>query len=89
MKLQIDATVLYAMGVHKDKLYLKDLKYPSPYNTYYTEGLPVGPISNPGKDSLMAALFPVESDYLYYITKDGINHKFFKTYEEFLKYKNN
>lgn len=89
MKLQIDATVLYAMGIHKDKLYLTDLKYASPYNTYYTEGLPVGPISNPGKDSLEAALLPEESDYLYYMTKDGINHKFFKTYEDFLEYKNN
>lgn len=88
MKLQIDATVLYAMGYHKDKLYLKDLKHASPYNTYYKEGLPVGPISNPGKDSLVAALLPIESDYLYYMTKDGVNHKFFKTYEDFLKYKN-
>lgn len=88
MKLQIDATVLYAIGYHKDKLYLKDLKYASPYNTYYKEGLPVGPISNPGKDSLVAALLPIESDYLYYMTKDGVNHKFFKTYKDFLKYKN-
>ena len=89
MKLQIDATVLYAMGTHKDKLYLQDLKYPSLYNTYYKEGLPVGPICNPGKDSLSAALLPVRSDYLYYMTKNGATHKFFKTYADFLAYKNN
>lgn len=88
MKLQIDATVLYALGKHKEKVYLKDLKVKSPYNTYYTTGLPVGPISNPGKDSLEAAINPVESDYIYYMTKDGTNHKFFKEYKEFLKYKN-
>lgn len=89
MKLQIDATVLYAMGTHKDKLYLQDLKYASPYNTYYNEGLPVGPICNPGKDSLVAALLPVKSDYLYYMTKNGATHKFFKNYADFLAYKNN
>lgn len=89
MKLQIDATVLYAMGTHKDKVYLNDLKYESPYNTYYITGLPIGPISNPGKDSLKAALLPSHTNYLYYMTKDGVNHKFFETYSEFLKYKNN
>lgn len=88
MKLQIDATVLYAMGMHKDKVYLSDLKYESPYNTYYITGLPIGPISNPGKDSLKAALLPSNTKYLYYMTKDGVNHKFFETYSEFLKYKN-
>ena len=88
MKLQIDATVLYSLGKHKDKLLYKDLEYPSLYNTYYIEGLPVGAISNPGKDSLVAAVLPEETDYIYYMTKDGTNHKFFKTYKEFLKYKN-
>lgn len=88
MKLQIDATVLYAMGLHKDKIYLKDLKYKSPYNTYYVKGLPVGAISNPGKESLEASIIPANTNYLYYMTKDGTNHKFFKNYNEFLKYKN-
>lgn len=88
MKLQIDATVLYAMGEHKDKLYLSDLKYKSPYNTYYTEGLPVGAISNPGKEALKAAAIPGQSNYIYYMTKDGYNHKFFDNYNDFIKYKN-
>lgn len=88
MKLQIDATVLYAIGEHKDKVYYSDLETKSKYNTYYVDGLPIGAISNPGKDSLYAALNPMDTDYIYYMTKDGVNHKFFKTYSEFLKYKN-
>ena len=88
MKLQIDATVLYAIGEHKDKLYYSDLEIKSKYNTYDVSGLPIGAISNPGKDSLYAALNPLDTDYIYYMTKDGVNHKFFETYSEFLKYKN-
>lgn len=88
MKLQIDATVLYAMGEHKDKLYLSDLKYKSPYNTYYIQGLPIGAISNPGKESLKAAMLPEKTNYIYYMTKDGYNHKFFSNYNDFIKYKN-
>lgn len=88
MKLQIDATVLYAMDEHKDKLYLSDLKIKSPYNTYYVQGLPVGAISNPGKEALKAAAIPSKTNYLYYMTKDGYNHKFFDNYNDFIKYKN-
>lgn len=87
MKLQIDATVLYALGEHKEALLYKDLEIQSPYNTYYVQGMPIGAICNPGKDSIEAALFPTSSEYLFYITKDNLNHKFFKTYEEFLNYK--
>ncbi|HCQ91304.1 MAG TPA: cell division protein YceG, partial [Clostridium sp.] len=47
MKFQSCATVLYALGKHKDKLYEKDLEVNSPYNTYLVKGLPVGPISSP------------------------------------------
>ncbi|EQB86899.1 UPF0755 protein [Clostridium punense] len=88
MKLQIDATVLYALGEHKDALLYKDLEIESPYNTYYAQGMPIGPICSPGKDSIEAAIFPETTEFLYYITKDNLNHKFFKTYEEFLDYKN-
>lgn len=88
MKLQIDATVLYALGYHKDRVLYSDLKVQSPYNTYYVKGLPIGPISNPGKESIEAAILPESTDYLYYMTKDGDKHKFFKEYDEFLKYKN-
>lgn len=88
MPLQIDATVLYALGEHKSKVTIADTKIQSLYNTYYIKGLPIGPISNPGKDSIIAAIKPEKTKYLYYMTKDGLNHKFFEDYISFLKYKN-
>ncbi|MEG1365430.1 MAG: endolytic transglycosylase MltG [Cetobacterium sp.] len=88
MKLQIDATVLYAQGKHKEVLLYEDLEIESPYNTYYVQGMPIGAICNPGKDSIEAAIFPESSEFLFYITKDNTNHEFFKTYDEFLNYKN-
>jgi UPF0755 protein len=92
MKLQIDATVQYALGQWNDKVYTKDTLVNSPYNTYVVSGLPIGPISNPGKASLMAALNPEKVDYLYYVAKkDGSgSHAFTVTYQDFLneKHKN-
>ena len=87
MPLQVDATVLYALGKWKDKVFLKDLKVDSPYNTYKYAGLPVGPISNPGKSSLVAALNPENVNYLYYVLKKGGNgeHVFSNTYSEHMK----
>ena len=66
MPLQIDATVMYALGEHKDFLTEEDLQVDSPYNTYLNTGLPAGPICNPGLASLNAALQPASTDYLYY-----------------------
>lgn len=82
MKLDIDATVQYALGYQEDEkrwwkkgLTLEDLKINSPYNTYKVAGLPPTPISNPGLASLNAVVNPTPSDYLYYITDPkGINH---------------
>lgn len=65
--LNIDATVLYALGEHKEALTYDDLQIDSPYNTYVTRGLPAGPISNPGLASLGAALDPDDSSYYYYV----------------------
>ncbi len=64
MKMESCATVLYALGYHKDKLYYKDLKIKSPYNTYLNMGLPIGPICSPGKSSIKAALNP-EKQIIY------------------------
>lgn len=88
MPLQIDATVLYAMGTHKDKTTINDTKTASPYNTYYIHGLPVGAISNPGKDSIESALMPEDTDYIFYMSKDGKTHKFFTNGTDFTNYKN-
>lgn len=84
MPLQIDATVMYALGEHKDFLTEEDLQVDSPYNTYLNTGLPAGPICNPGLASLNAALQPASTDYLYYAlnTETG-QHEFFSSYDAF------
>jgi len=75
-RLESCATVLYAMGIHKDRLTFQDLKYPSPYNTYLHAGLPPTPICNPGRASLAAAYNPETSDYLYFVHKGDGSHEF-------------
>ncbi len=89
MRLQIDATVLYALGYHKKRLFQRDTMVNSPYNTYLYPGLPPGPICNPGLDSLKAALEPAPVDYLYYVLSDPKTgrHIFTRTEAEFLKAK--
>jgi len=84
MRLQIDATVEYAEGVHKTKLLDSDLQVNSPYNTYRIDGLPPGPIASPGKASLAAALDPTPGTWLYYvlINPDG-EHAFATTSSQF------
>jgi UPF0755 protein len=84
MPLQVDATVLYALGRHQDIVLYRDLEVASPYNTYRVTGLPPGPIASPGLAALQAALYPAEADYLYYVTrKDGSGgHYFARTLAE-------
>lgn len=88
MPLQIDATVIYALGKHVDKVLYKHLEINSPYNTYKVKGLPIGPIASPGKASLIAALKPAKTDYLYYLLdpKTG-EHYFTNSYSDFEKKK--
>jgi UPF0755 protein len=70
--------VQYALRKQKTRLLYKDLKVDSPYNTYLYEGLPPGPISNPGDDALKAVLYPEKHNYLYYVTKkDGTHEHYF------------
>ena len=83
MKLQIDATVLYAIG-HKERVLYKDLEVDSPYNTYKIDGLPPTPISAVGKASLEAMLRPAETTYIYYVLSDkNGKHAFATTFAEF------
>lgn len=82
MPLQIDATVQYAIGTVKPKIYYKDLEIDSPYNTYKNEGLPPGPIAMPGRSSLLAAVNPARTDYLYYVAKPDGSHAFARTLDE-------
>jgi UPF0755 protein len=65
---QSDVTVNYASGVHKQKLYLDDIDIDSPYNTYKYAGLTPTPISNPGLESILAAVYPTPNPYYYFIT---------------------
>ncbi|HEV2895653.1 MAG TPA: endolytic transglycosylase MltG [Actinomycetota bacterium] len=85
-RLEIDATVEYAVG--HAKLTAKDLKLPSPYNTYISGGLPPTPIAAPGEAAIKAALQPAEGDWIYYVlaTEEG-EHAFTNSYEEFLDLK--
>lgn len=84
MPLQIDATVIYAQGYHKEVVYTSDLEIDSPYNTYMYKGLPIGPIANPGKESLIAAISPAETNYLYYLLQGENTHYFTDNYDDFL-----
>ncbi len=82
MRLQIDATVEYALGGHREKIYYKDLEVDSPYNTYKFNGLPPGPIASPGRESLLAAVNPAQTKYLYYVAKPDGSHAFSETLAE-------
>ena len=78
MKLQSDPTAVYHLeqqGAPVKTILRKHLAADSPYNTYRIPGLPPGPIANPGRDSLLAALYPERVGYLYFVsTNDGSHH---------------
>ncbi|MGL4672514.1 MAG: endolytic transglycosylase MltG [Cetobacterium sp.] len=85
MKLGSDATVNYLYDYSKRRMYYKDLKIDSPYNTYMYRGLPPGPISNPDYSSVMAAINPAKTDYLFFVVTSTGKHTFTKTYREHLE----
>ncbi len=80
--LQSCATIAYVLDADKWIYSFEDTRIPSPYNTYLNRGLPVGPICNPGLESIKAALYPKESDYLYYLSTPEGKTIFSKTLEE-------
>lgn len=86
MLLQSCATVQYALGEVKPVLSTRDTQIDSPYNTYIYTGLPPGPIASPGRDALHAALYPADSDYLYFVLRgdNSGGHYFSKTFSEHL-----
>jgi UPF0755 protein len=77
MKLDIDATVLYALGTRDVSLFDRDVD--SPYNTYVVNGLPPTPIASPGRASLEAAAAPDDTEFLYYVLSDLEGHHAFGT----------
>jgi UPF0755 protein len=84
MPLASDPTVIYGLDEFDGNLRKKDLSNPSPYNTYRQKGLPPGPIASPGIEAIKAAVFPQETDYLYFVSKNDGTHYFSKTYDEHL-----
>lgn len=68
MPLQVDATITYLTQKKTTKISIEETKIDSPYNTYKYPGLPLGPISNPGLESIIAAIYPQESNYWYYLS---------------------
>ena len=88
MRLQLDATISYLTGRRSVQIPVTETRINSPYNTYLHEGLPLGPISNPGMESIMAVLLPTETDYLYYLSKPEGETVFSKTFEEHVNAKN-
>ena len=82
MPLQSDPTVLYGLSRFSGKLTKANLQAPSPYNTYLHPGLPPGPIASPGRASVMAALYPASSRYLYFVSRNDGTHAFSTTLRE-------
>ncbi len=86
--LQIDASLQYALGSHKEVLTDADKEVDSPYNLYKNKGLPPTPIANPGISSIRSALYPDDTSYYYYALGDDGVHHFFRTYREFVNFLN-
>ena len=85
MLLQCDPTLLYALrleGRTDRNIRRSDFNNESPYNTYRFAGLPPGPIGNPGEASIVAALYPAETDYLYFVGRNNGSHAFSQTLQE-------
>lgn len=82
MLLQVDATIVYITGKKTTKILKEELRIDSPYNTYKYKGLPLGPISNPGLESILAAIYPQENQYFYYLSTPEGETIFSRTLKE-------
>ncbi len=87
MNLQMCSTIQYILGKTKPVLSIADTEIDSPYNTYQNAGLPKGPICSPGEASIKAALYPDDTDYLYFVVSEKLDgsHNFSKSYSKFQK----
>jgi UPF0755 protein len=85
MALDADPSIIYAellAGTYSGALHHADMSYSSAYNTYRNPGLPPGPIGNPGRSALEAAMHPAQSDYFYFVADAQGHHRFSSTFEE-------
>ena len=83
--LDADPSIIYAellAGTYQGALHHADMRFSSPYNTYRNAGLPPGPICNPGRSSLEAAMHPAQTDYFYFVADAQGHHRFARTMEE-------
>ena len=80
--MQVDATISYITGKKTTDISIEETKIDSPYNTYKYPGLPSGPISNPGLETILAAVYPKGSEYWYYLSTPEGKTIFSKTLEE-------
>jgi UPF0755 protein len=76
MRLETDPTVIYGIPHFDGNLTRKHLETPTPYNTYIIRGLPPGPIASPGKEALKAALYPAQTDFIFFVSKNNGTHHF-------------
>jgi len=79
MLLQADPTAIYGVKSSKERITLSDLQRKTAYNTYVNKGLPPGPIASPGIKSIMAALYPANVPYIYFVAQDDRSHRFSET----------
>ncbi len=82
MPLQVDVSFVYLMGKGSAEVSLRDIDVDSPYNTYKYKGLPPAPISNPGLDSILAAIYPTPNKYWFFLSDKGGNMHYAVTFEE-------
>jgi UPF0755 protein len=83
MKLQSDPTTIYGIWERYDgNIHRADLLSETPYNTYTIPALPIGPIGNPGKEAIEAALHPAQTDYLFFVSHNDGTHEFTRSIEE-------
>lgn len=85
MRLESDPTVIYGIDNFDGNITRRHLTTPTPYNTYTRQGLPPGPIANPGARSLLAAVYPAQSEYLFFVSRQDKTHQFSRTWDEHLQ----
>lgn len=85
MRLEADPTIQFIIPDGPRRILYSDLRLESPYNTYRNFGLPPGPVNNPGKESIIASLFPEQNRYLFFVANGQGGHWFSKTYDEHLR----
>ena len=82
MRLESDPTVIYGIKDFDGNIKRSHLSTPTPYNTYVIRGLPPGPIASPGLSAIEAALYPADTNYLFFVSKKDRTHQFSTTIEE-------